>query len=967
MLGSACLLDELARELAGGARRLQEVVLEQLQSGHDGPLRGLFDSGGEGPGLGSGSGRDRDLAGFAGALAQTIAYGLLTARWIAHGAGDGDGRIRFTPQAALEYLPLVSPALDRVFASALGAGSEQRPIGQGVDEIAALLDQVDMAALFPAADRAPDPIIHFYERFLAAYDPGLRNQRGVFYTPRPVVSYIVRGVHELLQVELGLEDGLAATDRWAEVCARVAGLAIPDGVDPRQPFVAIADLAMGTGTFLVECVAVIEKTMKERWCADLGIDDWRDREIRDRWARYVPEFLLPRLCGFELMMAPHAIAHLKLALELGDTGYQVTSADRLRLVLGDTLVRPPTIMMAGMMTGLTPGARKPFTVVLGNPPYAGLSANMSPYAQSLVEPYKRVDGQRLGERKHWLQDDYVKFVRVAQMTVQEAGAGVVGLIANHGFVKNPTFRGMRHSLLTTFDRLHVVDLHGNSNKKERAPDGSGDENVFDIRQGVAICFAARTPGGPGHASPQGSLPASPRTPGRVGHAELFGRRSSKYRWLDSHSFRTTEWRPIAPDSPFYLLAPHDVALRQEYRAGWSVDAIFPVHGAGFITARDHFVIDIDESALLERLAEFVDERIADETIRDKYFAGRGSRKYPRGDSRGWKVQEARRRMRDDPAWRSRTRDCLYRPLDVRRIYWADWMIDWPRPEVMRHVLADPARAGHGGAAAYAGNVALATSRTVEIGRFEHVWCSTLPMGHHSVTAKEVNHVFPLFLAPDGDGSSGATGESVGQSGRPLNLAPGFLDDLSRALSVHREPGELPRGVTAHQVFGYLYAVLHSPGFRARYADYLATAFPRIPLCGPALFAALATRGEALVTLHGASALSRPVAGGAREVSVTWVGDPGVPVDKVWFFDDAVWIDRSRTCGFQGIAEEVWGFTVGGYQVCRKWLKDRRGRQLSLADREHYATIVAVLGETLRLMSEIDRVIDGHGGWPEAFR
>jgi len=179
-----------------------------------------------------------------------------------------------------------------------------------------------------------------------------------------------------------------------------------------------------------------------------------------------------------------------------------------------------------------------------------------------------------------------------------------------------------------------------------------------------------------------------------------------------------------------------------------VDEIFPVHIPGFITARDLFVVDFEESALLARLAEFVDEGIGDEAIRERYFSGRGSRRYPRGDSRGWKVQEARRRMREDPAWRSRTRDCLYRPLDVRPIYWADWMIDWPRPEVMGHILGFPEAAGDRREVAGTGNVALATSRTVEIGRFEHVWCSTLPMGHHSVTAKEVNHVFPLFLVED---------------------------------------------------------------------------------------------------------------------------------------------------------------------------------------------------------------------------
>lgn len=747
--------------------------------------------------------------------------------------------------------------------------------------------------------RVVDPVLPSYEAFLAAHDRGLRQRRGVYFTPRPVVSYIVRSVHRILQAELGLDDGLASTATWGEVAARLDGIALPEGVAPEEPFVSILDPATGDGIFLLECVDVIERAMKHRWQRELGADSWEDARVAARWSEYVPRRLLPRLHGYELMEESCAAAHRLLSERLARSGYPLQGDDRIQVRVINTLDAPAER-----------GQR--FTVVVGNPPYVGLSANMSGSARGLVGAYKVVDGEPLNERKLWLQDDYVKFMRVAQTLIEQAGAGVLGYITNHGYLDNPTFRGMRRSLMGTFERICLLDLHGNANKKERCPDGTEDRNVFEIRQGVAICLATR--GGEGDRG--------------VYRADLWGKREAKHAWLAERTSEETSWSAIAPEPPQYGFERRgagDAALREEYRRGWRIDDIFPVHCAGFITARDHFVVDFERAPLLRRIADLANAKLSDAEIRERYFAGRGSGRYPDGDTRSWKLPEARRRVRGDRLWRDRVVECLYRPFDVRSVYWAEWMVDWPRPEVMRHLMVP-------------GALALSTSRAVEIDRFEHVFCSRLPMGHHTVTAKEVNHVFPLFLAPEEPGGA-----------RVPNLAPAFVEALARSLGVE------PEGVKAEGVFGYIYAVLYSPRYRERYAGCLGSDFPRVPLPSRGAFEALSALGGELVGHHLLEASC------AEGLLPAWVGRGAAEVERVAFDDGTVWLDRKRTRGFRGVAEEVWGFRVGGYRVCERWLRDRRGRRLTRGEVERYRRIVGAVRETLRLVSEIAKIIDEQGG------
>jgi len=922
----------LSKKLAQVALKIRQHVFDLLdaEDADKGPLHRLFAS------FKKALLHDLDEQRFADVLAQTFTYGLLAAK------AEIGTKTPLEPGHLAEQIPATNPLLRELFEefqhlTGVGLDKLDEDLGDlGVDELVDLLNTVDVDEALKNFGRTTmsgqeDPVVHFYEEFLKDYDKEQKVERGVFYTPKPVVSFIVRSVHEILQKEFGLEDGLASTATWDDMVAKHKDFSKPEGIRGDEPFVQVLDPAVGTGTFLEACIQLMYDTMAVKWTR-------AGKDVKAEWNRYVPEHLLPRLHGFELMMAPYVVCHMKLGLRLKDLGYDFQSGERLRVYLTNAL--EPGVERQSAITGLVAAVaheahdaaadkrEKRFTVVLGNPPYSGLSGNMADWAQALVEAYKEVDGQPLGEKKVWLQDDYVKFIRRAQVWILEATTGVLGFISNHGYVNNPTFRGMRKSLIDTFDSLALVDLHGNANKKERSPDGSEDKNVFDIRQGVAILLGTSHNG----------------TSSGCRHADVWGSRDHKYNVLTGSSTYTLGATTCQPCSPYYFLSPLSMDLLEEYQLGWSIPEIMPLNAAGFVTARDHFVVDLSERALTERIERFADLTTPDDSIRTTYFGGKGSSKYPNGDSRGWKLPEARLRVNLDPNRMRHIRQCLYRPFDVRFIYWADWMVDWPRPQVMPHQLSPE-------------SLALLVSKVTEIGRFEHVFCSKLPAGHHSSTLKEVNYVFPLVLAEES-----LQGNLMDHSaGRSYNISSGFNSALLAALETAEEPESLNSGL-AHDVFSYIYAILHSPTYRTRYEEYLRSDFPRIPLPGSSgVFQALATLGGRLCGFH---TLAAPA---LDSYQARFVGQPEVVLAAPVFNNGVISVDELRQAKFERVPERVWTFTIGGYQVAEKWLKDRKGRVLTDHDIRHYEQMLYAIEETIRIMAEIDEVIEAHGGWPGAFQ
>ncbi|MHB1713236.1 MAG: type ISP restriction/modification enzyme, partial [Acidimicrobiales bacterium] len=572
---------------------------------------------------------------------------------------------------------------------------------------------------------------------------------------------------------------------------------------------------------------------------------------------------------------------------------------------------------------------KPIMVVIGNPPYSGHSANRSrdtkgelTFIGQLIEDYKRVDGADLGEKNpKWLQDDYVKFIRFAQWRIEKTGHGVLAFITNHGYLDNPTFRGMRRSLMQSFSEIYVYDLHGNSKKKEKNPDGGKDENVFDIQQGTAILLAVRQPNQEG--------------PAKVWHAELWGDRQTKYATLSDGSLAETAWTELKPTTPAYLFAVQNAEIREEYAPGCPITEIFPVNSIGIVTARDALTIHFTAKELEQTVKKFVATDV--ESAREKFDLG--------VDVRDWRVEWAQKDIRGSMKMGLRIEKILYRPFDTRSTYYTGnsrGFHCYPRREVMQHMLGGE-------------NLAMLFSRNVEVESVEHFFCADSLAGHHSVSLKEVNFQAPLYL------QSRNNAASINDlfAGRRPNLSRTFLDALAEKLHLPQEPEfGLPEGISPEDIFHYIYAIFHAPGYRARYAEFLKRDFPRVPLTtNLALFRALAAKGRELIALHLLKNEDAP----QLNQFATQFPKPGTDmVDKVKYDADKqrVWINDEQY--FEGVPAETWNFHIGGYQVCEKWLKDRKGRALSYDDLQHWQRIVVALTETRRLMKEIDALIPA---WP----
>ena len=893
---------ELSERMAAKARLLRDGIGRILrQEGQHGPLYDLLNA-------------YRDVligelqpGDFADLQAQTAAYGLFAARCL-HDPRAGP----FTRQTAV--FADTTPFLRDVFGRIAGPGIDPRIVWI-VDDLALLLQRADMAAIladFGRRTRREDPVVHFYEDFLAAYDSDLREVRGVYYTPEPVVSYIVRSVDRLLRDRFGLADGLAETSA---------------GDGEGRP-VLILDPAAGTGSFLREVVARIRETIE-------------GKGLGGAWPDYVRHHLLPRLFGFELLMAPYAICHLKLALEIGgtDAGFRMPDGERLGVFLTNTLEEPHERTTGALFaheiareaaSADSVKRDRPVMAVLGNPPYSGHSANRGAWIAELIDRYKRGFPElKKPAQAKWLSDDYVKFIRFAQWRIERTGEGVLGFVTNHAYLDNPTFRGMRRSLMETFDDIYLLDLHGNSKKKERAPDGSRDENVFDIQQGVAIgLFVKRADTGD--------------DPARVLHADLWGEREvgphgGKYGWLAENAVETTEWEELTPKPPLYLFTPRDDALCEEYEAAWSIPSIFSPNGdpaPGIVTTHDQFAISWtpeEAAAKVERLLATTSETEAREIWR---LCSQSQ----------WKYDRAKSEL-SDGSWRAQIEDILYRPFDIRTTVFNRNIAVHRRERVMRHMLSG---SNLGICIGRAGQVIGSTTWDVVL--------VTKYSSDFNLFRRGGNCLFPVYRHP-------VAGRDDFSARCKPNLDPRFIEVSRAALDldfVSDGAGDLADTFGPEDIFHYIYAVLHSPEYRRRYADFLKSDFPRVPLTSDQeLFAGLVGLGQRLAALHlmeaeGENAPAFPISGDNRVEKVRYT----LPKDGL---PGRVWINSDQY--FDGVRPRIWMVTIGGYRPAEKWLKDRKGRDLSYNDIDWYCRVCAVLAETPRIMARIDEAIAARGGWP----
>ena len=821
---------------------------------------------------------------FADMYAQTLAYGLFAARCTLPNATN------FSRHTAAEALPRSNPFLIQLFYHVASPTLETN-ITYILDDIAVLLRNVPTEMLrtaFAARNHLEDPVIHFYETFLAEYDPQRRVDRGVYYTPPQVISYIVRSVDSLLKTDLNRPGGLSDDNTL------------------------ILDPATGTGGFLLTVLDHIKEYVTETY----GTGEW---------TQYINAQLVKRIFGFELLVAPYTIAHLKLSLFLQAQGWHAD--ERLRIYLTNTLEQPaemqPPLPFAEFISdeanaALSVKRDEPILVILGNPPYQRSSANPSRDADRnlnfigrLMENYRSVDGTPMTEQNlQALQGDYVKFVRWAQWRIDRNGEGVIGYIVNNGFLYGIIFRGMRQSLMNSFNAIYCFNLHGSSRIGEIVPDGETDENVFDIQQGTAILLCVKE--------------RDNVAPAKIYYADLWGSREEKYTTLSHTDIQTTTWTELTPDSPFYHFVPRHDQHIEEYETGWELTDIFQASSIGIITARDRLTIHSTPEAVRATVTDFVS--LSESEARQQY-------RLPR-DRRDWQIRLAQEDLQNHPEAEQHIVPINYRPFDIRYTYYTGQSRGFhcmPRPAIMQHLLIGE-------------NLAFCTHRIIRSATtWQHIFVTNRITDGNCVSNRDgPTHVFPLYLYPNPEELGLATERS-------LNFKPAFLTALSETLELPQTaPFNLPEGISPEDILAYIYAILSSPTYRQRYYDFLKYDFPRIPLPqGIEQFRTLATLGQRLIDWHLLKNVQIPALH-------RFEGEGDGVVERARYLDGRIWINPTQY--FTDVPEEVWEYEIGAYQVCEKWLKDRKGEVLRHEDVRQYRAILVAVAETLAVMAEIDAVL-----------
>lgn len=857
---------------------------------------------------------------FADMYAQTVVYGLFSARCM------DTTQDNFSAEEAIDCIPNTNPFLKSLMKECLGSENntklsfDELEISNVVD----LLRNTRIEAIIQDFNRQTgsgreDPVIHFYEEFLTAYDKAQKVQRGVYYTPQPVVNFMVRAVDSIIKEQFGLRDGLASEETKKIKVKRKsykkrAGQGykeVEELVD--VPAIQVLDPATGTGTFLRQTILQIYENFKAKR------KGMRPEQLSAEWNKYVPEQLLPRLNGFELMMAPYAVAHMKLAMVLKDTGYDFSADSRLKVYLTNSLEEPGSSdeQMSFFDDPLAiesieaNGAKKNggINIMIGNPPYSGESANNGEWIQFLMEDYKKEPGGLIKlqeQNSKWINDDYVKFIRYAQTFIDRSEAGILAFINPHGFLDNPTFRGMRWFLMRSFSAIYVMDLHGNSKKKETCPDGSKDENVFDIQQGVCIFIGVKRK----NALSQKC---------HIYHADFYGVRDFKYSQLNSSLFDTVPWTEVFPVENDYLFIERNMSLADEWNNHFKLDETFPVNGVGICSKRDPIAFHDSKEQLCAVLQDFA--QLPEDAIRVKYNVT--------SESRDQKVSYAKDNVVSYGIREEYLRQCLYRPFDKKWTYYTDKVrgfLAYPVYKVLGNMLNE--------------NLGLIVSRqgqASDLSNWNVVFC-TDEIVDLNIFRRGGGCLFPLYLYTS----------EFGKATKKLNISQDVLQKFAKMLGIPFQMTSSDRSCfTPEDFWCYIYAVLHAPTYRTRYKEFLNLEFPRIPFAtDPSYFWKMVDMGSTLKDIH----LMRTHPG--RNLSTNLSRGTNA-VEKITFKNGAVYINKTQY--FAPVSQELWSFQIGGYQPLEKYLKDRKGQVLSQGEVENYLRIVDALIQTQFVMSQIDAV------------
>ena len=876
---------------------------------------------------------------FSDLFSQTLAYGLFAARL--HDETPKD----FSRQEAADLLPKSNPFLKKLFVDIAGANIDER-IERTVDNLADIFKYTNIKELlkdFGKNTKTNDPVIHFYETFLKEYDKGLRKDRGVWYTPEPIVKFIVKSVDEILKSDFKIIDGLADTskveikkdvlkfDNRSKNKSIVTGTV---GHVEEVHKVQILDPATGTGTFLAEIINFIYTN--------------KYKNLEGVWNSYVENQLIPRLNGFELLMAPYAMAHVKLAMLLKETGYKSKNNARFNVFLTNSLEEynenqgelfSPSLSQESSLANSVK-KNTPVMCVIGNPPYSGVSSNKGKWISNLIEDYKYVDGVHFNERKHWLNDDYVRFIRYSQHYIEKNGSGIIAFINPHGFLDNPTFRGMRWHLLKTYDKIYTIDLHGNSKKMETVPedfqklwklDGNQDVNVFDIQQGVSINLFLKT----------GKKKSNEL--GKVLHYDLYGKRDFKFDFLNKNSIQSIEFNELPNVAPNYFFVPKDFEAQKSYEKGFKVNEFFTQNSVGFVSANDGMNISMTEKEQQSKIDDIL--HMEESEWRNKYKRLK--------DSRDWTYKTAKLDAENN-GFESNYRKINYRPFDIR---WTCYtgnsrgLYSSPQSKTMQHFIKGE-------------NIGLTIPRinkeNDKIG-YTNTFV-TKNIIEARVSDRFITSLFPLYLYPKDEEHQTIREKTK----RTPNLNPDNVNQIAEklALTFTTEKEETKGTFAPIDILDYIYAVLHSPTYREKYKEFLKIDFPRIPYPeSKDTFWKLVKLGSSIRKLH---LLESDLLDIDKISFKGIVEDPNkdllverkmtknsIGYEEVANSHGKVWINDVQFFG--NVPLKAWEFYIGGYQPAQKWLKDRLGRNLSDDDINHYRKIIVALSKTHALMKDIDKI------------
>lgn len=933
---------ELAQRLAELAQRIRnraQVVLA-LES-EKGALRTLM------KGFQTALIHDLDEKGFADMYAQTITYGLFSAAVSRTVPGEGTVVVQ---EDIAAMVPVTNPFLKEMLESFLKAGGRKGKLDfdeLGIQEVVDLLrdpkTRLDAVLRdFGNKTRGEDPVIHFYEHFLSAYNKQLKIQRGVFYTPQPVVSYIVRSVHELLQTEFGLADGLADTATWSEMLRKHPELTLPMLTDDlgkeyplpnpdTEPFVQILDPATGTATFLVEVIEVIHKHLSEKWkqngaasmpglpplpLAGEGRGEGVFRSFADYWNAYIPRALLPRLHAFELMMAPYAIAHMKIGLKLAETGYGFGSKQRAGIYLTNAL--EPWVKQLPFIgfEALAHEAEvvnkikrnKRFTVIIGNPPYSKASQNLGEQFLDLIERFRFFSGERIREPgailfERDINNDYVKFLGLNRNLIELVRAGVMGVITSSSYLDGKNFRGVRDGLAASFNELCVLNLHGDSRSGALARKGLVDENVFDIETGVSILLAART--------------ASLAQCSEIFYSEAVGTYDKKSALLlDGDPGLDGKASPI--DARRYKsFLPSESFVLDEYLAFGRIDEAYGLAVDGIKTSRDGLVIANTASSLASKIQAFMSFTGSVEEMEQTFGISVSK----------WDYKSAQKHLRRHFS-EKRIFRLAYRPFDFRFIYYDSELVFSNREAKMSHLIRGE-------------NLALVCASRLSAKGFNHILPADCLVEMKYASHDTNSRVFPALLYEDSL-LSGELQPNIGQAAKAITggllSANDWMEFNAAAL-----------------------AILNSSKYRTRYFDEIKNDFPSIPpITYSHLRQSLAKLGQRLIRAQLLNAV-------IPDAAFPFTGKVGEKIVAANLEGDRLYISDSGFFG--GVSSEVFEFNIAGYQVCKNWVNagsksgiQRKGTALTSSQAQIFRRVLFGIEETINVRTLVDNLLGEYVDW-----